>query len=315
MTAGHPDQAQDDRQAVLLEAIVATGERAMLAELEADGPWDQRLRNCFRVLIDLIVEEPGAARVCLVDTQLRGAAGTAAVDRAARSIGRHVLAVVEESPARAGMPREVARAVLGGLRNVIQSRLHAGREHELPALAPQLMDWALGYRTPPEALRRPHADDPPPLLAASLSSSAADHPPDRGVHLLQASLSGCRQAEDWPHAIRDGLAALLAYLSNDPTAARLTDDFGWTGGLAGLERLDKDAADFRELLADGLRPRTDTPDTAAEAIGASVIALVHDQLRHAGAERLYEVGPAAAFTALAPAIGTIEACTVVNDAA
>ncbi len=314
MTAGGRRHAHDSREAVLLEALVTVSERAMLAELDAEGPWDQRLRNCFRVFVDAVVAQPAAARACLVETELTEATARGAVDRAARSVGRRALAVAEESPARAGMPRDVARAVLGGLRNVVQSRLYNGRERELRALAPHLMDWALGYRTPPEVLRA--ARRPESMLAFDASSPrrrAGDREAGE-IRLVEASSPACHSAADWPRAVRDGLAALLAYLSNDPAAARLTAHAGWTGGLAGLERLDEDAVEFKTLLADGLRSRSEHPDAAAEAIGASVIALVHDHLgRHATPERLYEVAPTAAFTALAPAIGTIEACAVVND--
>ena len=38
---------------------------------------------------------------------------------------------------------------------MILTRLYTGREDELPGLVPQLMDWALGYRTPPAPLRAP----------------------------------------------------------------------------------------------------------------------------------------------------------------
>jgi hypothetical protein len=314
MTAGERSAPHDSHQAVLLEALVATSERAMLAQLDAEGPWDQRLRNCFGVFVDAVVAQPAAARACLVEPQLAGPTARAAVDRAARTVGRRALAVAEESPARAGMPRDVARAVLGGLRNVVQSRLYDGREQELRALAPHLTDWALGYRTPPEALRGARRPEGLSAVPAPPARPDPNRHAGREVRLVEASLPACRSAADWARAVRDGLAALLAYLSSDPAAARLTAEAGWTGGLAGLQRLDAETVEFQVLLADGLRSRSERPDAAAEAIGASVIALVHDHLgRHAAPERLYEVAPAAAFTALAPAIGTIEACAVVND--
>jgi AcrR family transcriptional regulator len=53
------------------------------------------------------------------------------------------------------MPKEAPGAILGGVREVVQKRLRSGREEELADLAPQLWDWALGYRPPPAALARP----------------------------------------------------------------------------------------------------------------------------------------------------------------
>jgi AcrR family transcriptional regulator len=168
-----------------LDSIVTGAELRMAAELTADAPWDERLRAYFGALVDLVVSQPEAARLCLVDAYGAGNAAVARVDRMARSAGRRALEVLEESPERAGMPRDIAAAVLGGLRTVIQIRLCAGRERELPELVPKLMDWALGYRTPPAPLRRPRSrpaappapvrdsDDPRQRIVEAIVATAA----------------------------------------------------------------------------------------------------------------------------------------------
>lgn len=56
--------------------------------------------------------------------------------------------------------------MLGGLRQIIHTRLRHDGEEELPELVPDLLDWALSYGAPPARLRRPRK--PPPLPPPSL---------------------------------------------------------------------------------------------------------------------------------------------------
>jgi len=342
-----------------LDAIVVGVEAAMLAALEGERPWDERLRGSFETLIDLVAAQPAAARLCFVEAYVAGPEAVARIDRTARAVGRRVLAVVAESPERADMPREVAGAVLGGLRTVIQVRLYTGRERELPGLAPQLMDWALGYRTPPVALprprRRPAAPpgpvrdslDPRQRIVDALTAVVAQRGyggttiteiadfaeislstfygrfenkeaallaafDDAMLRMLEVGLPAYRQAEDWAQGVRDGIETLLAYLSHEPDTAELAAQAVWAGGPPAVTRIEESMSGFRALLAEGLRGRSGASGVAAEAIGASILALGYDHLARRGPKRLYQIAPTAAFVALAPAIGTLEACTVVT---
>jgi AcrR family transcriptional regulator len=343
-----------------LDGIVAAVESAMVAELEGEGAWDERLRGCFQALVDLVIAQPAAARLCLVEAYVAGPEAVEHVDRMARGVGRRAVAIVEESPERAGMPPGVARAVLGGMRKMVQARLYTGRERELPELAPQLVDWALSYRTPPEPLPKPRERPPAPArpgrdredprqrildamttvvaekgyaaatitdlasaAAVSLTTfydrfdskqtaflAALD---DAVLGMLELALPAYREAEDWPHGVRDALERLLAHLTHEPTTAQFVAEAVWAGGPAALARVDESMAGFQALIAEGLRRRSPSSSIAAEAIGSSILALAYDDLTRNGPECLYEMAPTASFVALAPAIGTIEACAVVND--
>jgi AcrR family transcriptional regulator len=341
-----------------LEAIIVLAEAAMALELARDEPWDARLRRSFDTLIDLIVAQPAAARMCLVDAYVAGPDAVALVDRMTRAAGRRAVAVLEESPERSGIPRNVARAVIGGLRKVIQTRLYGGREDELPGLAPTLMDWALSYRTPPVRLRdaepptsapRPHPrdrDDPRQRIvdavtevvaeegyvdatvaeitevAAMPTSAFYEHFDDKRDAFLAAlddavlralgvTMPAYRDARDWPRGVHDGLVALFAHLSLDPTLARFTVQTAW-GGPEALTRFDATTAGFRALLVEGLRGRSSTSGVVAEAIGSSILALVYEETVRASPGHVYELTPSAAFVALAPSVGAIEACAVIN---
>jgi AcrR family transcriptional regulator len=123
--------------------------------------WDDRLRAVLEGVIDMIVAQPAAARIWLVELYAAGPEAIDRMERLADQLERLAANEIDATPERSDMPVEAVRAVLGGLRQVIQTRLRHGREDELPALAPGLLDWALNYSTPPTPLRRPRK---PPRL-------------------------------------------------------------------------------------------------------------------------------------------------------
>jgi AcrR family transcriptional regulator len=86
------------------------------------------------------------------------------------------------------MPRDIVRAIVGGILKTVHTRLRRGQETELIHELPQLVDWALSYRTPPTKLRRPRrradrgvAPTPDPAVARErLVSAIAETIAERG---------------------------------------------------------------------------------------------------------------------------------------
>jgi AcrR family transcriptional regulator len=90
-----------------------------------------------------------------------------------------VLDLLSESPDHVGLPRDVVRAICGGLRKMVNTRIREGREKELFGLTDDLVEWAIGYHTPSERLRRPRK--PPPDLV-----DAPPEPADARERILAA---------------------------------------------------------------------------------------------------------------------------------
>jgi AcrR family transcriptional regulator len=148
----------EDKLDCFLATLDAVAELAF-AELERHYdrglPWEERLRGVADAFLDMLLEQPAAARLCLVEVY---AAGPAAVERLDRAVARAELEVsraFNESPKRRGMPRDVVRAIVGGVHKTVHTRLRRGEQVELIHELPELLDWALGYHAPPTALRRP----------------------------------------------------------------------------------------------------------------------------------------------------------------
>jgi AcrR family transcriptional regulator len=137
------------------EEILAGAISAVAEELGADRADDGRARAALQAFIGVIVDQPGAARMCLVESYAAGAAGIEPVRRAIDWIVLLARDAAEQLPGRADMPPELLRGIVGGIYQVVYGRLVQRREEDLPGLVPDLWDWAMSYPTPPEPLRRP----------------------------------------------------------------------------------------------------------------------------------------------------------------
>ncbi len=343
-----------------LEGITEFAKSAVLAGFEeASGPWDRRLAAMLDASAAALVAQPATARVAWVEVYAGGPEAVAVIERLDRALEDITCRALEDSPERAGMPREIVRAVTGGARKIIHARVREERLDELPALMPELFAWMQSYHTPPEPLRRPR-EIPPQLiplrpeprdareriLAAVVELVAekgyAEMPiteiaaraavslttfyvhfdgkedaflatlADAQRRLFKATVTQASTASDWATSVSVGLCAFFAFLATDPLTAQLGGLRVWATGAAGMGLRAQGLSRFSLLLDEGFRQFPDTNPIAAEAIGATLDALLHSSLRHQGAERLYEVAPLAAFITLAPFMGTTRASKLAN---
>jgi AcrR family transcriptional regulator len=138
------------------EEILAGAVSAIAEELgRGEGDGDARPRAALEAFVRVVVAQPAAARICLVEAYAAGEAGIEPVRRAIDWIVLLARDAAEGMPGRAEMPPELLRGIIGGLYQVVYGRLFARREAELPDLVPALWDWAMSYPTPPVPLRRP----------------------------------------------------------------------------------------------------------------------------------------------------------------
>lgn len=345
-----------------MDAVVLCGGSGVVtAYLDHDGPWDARLRAGFSELVATIVAQPAAARLFYVESHAAGPEAVAKVDEFGDRLFQIIRKTLDESPAYKGLPDQLLSAILKGFRRVMQSRLRSGREADLTELGPQLMDWSLGYHTPPQPLTRPSE---PPALEFDLPPPDPDDPRERimsAVMVLMASKGyssltitdiaqeaavslttfyrhfqgkdevvvaalrrstnqlmesiepSFRAAPDWPHAVGSGLQAFFAFLLMERPFARFGGVDVQSGSRLVLDVREQLLSNSKTFLADGYRLYPDVEPIAAEAIGASIDALVFEQIMHYGERRLYEITPMATYLALVPFVGVDEACAIANQ--
>jgi len=145
----------DDKQACFLAAIEAMVEPALqrVAGDESAPPGIERARRAFESLIELIVAQPAASKMCIVEIYAAGPEGAALLDRSMDSVTALAAQLLEQVPERQGLPKELVRALVGGIQKVIHKRLYRGQEEELLELVPQLWEWLFSYPVPPGPLR------------------------------------------------------------------------------------------------------------------------------------------------------------------
>ncbi len=108
-------------------------------------------REVFEGFFELLAAEPAAARVCFVELHAAGEAGEQVADRAFEALVEVVDGVAAGAPGGGWSP-ELTRAVLGGIRKLVHSRLSRGEDAALPGLAPELWEWMASVVPPPETL-------------------------------------------------------------------------------------------------------------------------------------------------------------------
>jgi AcrR family transcriptional regulator len=138
-----------------LEAILGPTERITANSIPDEGSWEERAQLALRAFIDLIVAQPAAARLCLVESYAAGPEAIARVDRALEGFRDLATFVLDQLPGREQMPAEMTQAMFGCLRKVIHTRLYRHAEDELVALVPELLLLGFSYRRPPRPLRLP----------------------------------------------------------------------------------------------------------------------------------------------------------------
>jgi AcrR family transcriptional regulator len=180
----------EDKQACFLAAVEAIVDPTLDRLRAEDGaaPGIERARRAFESVLEAIVAQPAAAKMCVVEIYAAGPEGVALVDRIMDSSTDVAAALLEQVPERKGMPRELVRSIVGGIQKVIHKRLYRGQEEELPDLIPQLWDWIFCYPVPPGPLKarrrrsvkalsfeeRQKLANPPERLLRALAAVVAD---------------------------------------------------------------------------------------------------------------------------------------------
>ena len=116
--------------------------------------WRTRARTALDAFARMVVGQPAAARLLLVDAYAAGPASLAPLEQTVSGFEAVAKEVLDRSPERADMPAEMVAALIGGLEEIARLRLIAGTEGELPAVIDQAWGLLLDYRRPPEPLRR-----------------------------------------------------------------------------------------------------------------------------------------------------------------
>jgi len=132
----------EDKEACFLAAYDSAFDmlyRRVSAAFEAEEGWPRRARAGLATLLDMLAEEPGVARLALVDV---GAAGPAAQRRYRAALQRWTPFFDEGrdfAPGGRKLPANTSRMAIGAVAGLLADELAAGRAQQLPGLLSEVL--------------------------------------------------------------------------------------------------------------------------------------------------------------------------------
>lgn len=133
-----------------------------------------------------------------------------------------------------------------------------------------------------------------------------------GAQMMASAVPAARRADSWQDGVRTLYEAMCAYFVAEPALARLATVGAYEAGSQALSRRDRVIDSLAEMLAPAAEENPAAPAVAAEAVAATVYALIREQVRNAGPQSLPAAVPLATYITLAGYVGPERAGEVVN---
>jgi hypothetical protein len=129
---------------------------------------------------------------------------------------------------------------------------------------------------------------------------------------MALAVPAARRAGDWQQSVRALYEAICAYFIAEPAMAELATVGVYGAGPHALARRDRVIDSLAAMLAPGFEENPSAPLVSAEAIAATVYALLREQVRNDGPESLGAVIPLATYITLVTFVGPDRALAVAN---
>jgi AcrR family transcriptional regulator/DNA-binding transcriptional ArsR family regulator len=142
-----------DKEECFVAAMETMVDAVLQTATRPTGSWEEQVRGSAAVFAELIVAQPAAARMGLIEAHVVGPAGVRLVEEAAARFEAYALAEALEAGFESEALPALIGAQVGGLVETARNRLRRGKEAELPELMNDFADLALSYQPPPEPLR------------------------------------------------------------------------------------------------------------------------------------------------------------------
>jgi AcrR family transcriptional regulator len=130
------------------DTIVQHGVERISAAYRTEGAWQTKLGAAFDAYATEIVNEPKAARLVLMEVLGAGPQAVARLRNTRLLFEQMVSASFGEAPRGVTLSPLIVKGIVCGVERITRRRLLDGRVEELPALADELLAWALYYRSP-----------------------------------------------------------------------------------------------------------------------------------------------------------------------
>ncbi len=161
------------------DAIADISAARVSAAYRAAADFDDKLHAGFTSFAELVIAEPAAAALVLVDSAALGTAAIDARERAAASFERMFRETFRDSPEP--IDATTIRGIVAGLRRLTYRRLRTGETERLREDVEPMIEWACSYAAPwpPPSWEPAHAAPAPsPPAEVEPTELAWDEPPN-----------------------------------------------------------------------------------------------------------------------------------------
>ncbi len=169
----HFDSKQDCFLATSDAIIARAAEQTQRAYQSTTG-YRPQLAAALNAFAEFVIAEPAASSLVLVDSLRLGAAGVAHRQRASEAFELLIRQSAGQAPGRGELSDLTIRAIVGGIRRIVNDLLRSGNTERLRDHLDEILDWGLSYQRPggASALRLPGSQ--PLAPAAKITTSTAE---------------------------------------------------------------------------------------------------------------------------------------------
>lgn len=304
------------------DIVVARERRRAIDAWRGERGWSNRMHAACTALLGAVAADPRGARLVLVEAPAAGAWVRERMQRVAASFEGPLARAFALAPRGAPLHPLDARAIVGGVQQVLLTRVSERRERELYELSAEVLDWLECYRLA-RPLSAPAANPAvagiaPEALHADLGGvqdcylAALE---ERLAHTLTRIREAQHDARSWPHAVLRALRELLAQLLGQPALARLAFQELYELRAPPCARVSALLDGLTHVLLQDAPPPRRAPAIAREAVNGGLWAILRGFVvparpGHAPDSRPQRVAVGAAsavqqlaFTVLAPYLG------------
>jgi hypothetical protein len=135
--------AQPDDFASAFDSAFARLQVRIESACVAEAEWPVQVAAGIRAALEFAASDPGTARTLTTDALAGGRAGYERYDRMVSHLSAWLLPGREQRPEGERLPEITEKAMVGGVAMLVAQRVDLGRLAELPALAPEAVQFAL----------------------------------------------------------------------------------------------------------------------------------------------------------------------------
>jgi AcrR family transcriptional regulator len=266
------------------DILVARSRKLVIDGWAGERGWSNRRHAAFKAFLEDIAASPKGPRLVLVESLGSGPGVRAHMQLAARVFERLVAFVFQSAPDDLQLPQLAPRAIVGGVRHLLFTRLNEGREEEIRALTDEVLDWTESYRSPLTARLAvsavPSRPVAPPSPAAFLTRE------DKRARALGSAIQ--LTLDEGYGALTDAQIAQFAGISTEAFHEHFADKQECF-----LAVLDEIVQEMLGWVRERMPAAASWPESVHGAIGAFVeYLLAHEGLFRIAYVHPFEVGPA-----------------------